>query len=78
MNVGDVVRLRSGSPLLIVTAAAATSIEVAWLNEHGNVCKAEFPPICLVYANSTPVSPEDANRLRGTSVMDYPAARSTL
>ena len=49
-EVGDVVRLKSGSPPLTIEKITVDGIYVAWLNHWNNIKRDAFPAACLVKA----------------------------
>lgn len=79
MNVGDLVRLNSGGPVLTVTNIEQLENEVmvsiSWMGDDSMLHHGKLPAPCLKYAHSSPVPPDDANAMRATSVMDYRTGR---
>jgi uncharacterized protein YodC (DUF2158 family) len=59
MKVGDVVQLKSGGPKMTIEetftsgfAAELTKIKCIWMNDEGEVLRAEFPPELIMLATS--------------------------
>jgi uncharacterized protein YodC (DUF2158 family) len=77
-RVGDIVRLRSGSPAFTVcgtyTNAGVACINVMYFNNvTGKIETGSLSESCVVPVSSIPQPPEDVKNLRNTSV-----AQSTL
>lgn len=68
INVGDVVMLKSGGPLLTVTHVEFNESVCIWFNENGVVQKEQFPIPSLLLKHSA--NSESANKLT-EAISDY-------
>lgn len=76
LRAGDVVRLNSGGPAMVVSAyevshadddPAEISVTVCWCGDHGEAYTDDFPAACLtiVLAQRNPPPPPGPESIRG-------------